>query len=304
MFMPPTVATEGSIARTNFWSVDLAVESGIRTRGIWQISYTVERPDRQLEEVPVYWPFPANDTGGPKSRSMLGGLIEVEQTSAGETYNYWMIHSHTVRWTNPEGRIFVSLTNTSDKTADVSGMKIEIASVPGVELVSRDARRMIGPGKTVQLELVRVYFSDVPQDLDGAMTVPFRFVDMPIALNSDGSIREISLFEDSFELTREPSTYTSEISLTPVHTSKAFLRGADGSPLHRSDISYGEYHTTEYFDPIDLHFRIEIEGEPLVPNEPLHWATPADASQVYDYGTLQRVFPDGAPTTVAVLETS
>lgn len=302
MFMPPAVATQGSITRTNFWSMDLAMESGVRTRGIWQVSYTVERPEQQLEEIPVFWPFPANDTGAPKTRSRLGGLIEVEQTAAGETYNYWMIHSHTVRWTNPEGRIIVSLTNTSDKTADVSNMKIETADVPGVELASRNAGRTVGPGKTLQFELFRVRFSDVPQDLDGAFTVPFRFVDMPIALNPDGSIREISLYEDSFELIRKPSTYTSEMSLTPVHKAKAFLKGSDGQPHYRSDITYGQYHTTEYFDPIDLHFPIEIDGEPLVANEPLQWATPADKSATYDYGTLQRGFPGGAPATVVVLE--
>lgn len=302
MFMPPAAATEGSIARTDFWSVDLAVESGVHTRGIWEISYTVERPEQQLEEVPVYWPFPANDTGAPKNRSVLGGLVEIEQTSAGDTYDYWMLHSHTVRWTNPEGRIVVSLTNTGDKTADVSGMKIELATVPGVELASSNAGRSVGPRKTVQFELAHVCFSEVPQDLDGAMTVPFRFVDMPIALNSDGSIREISLYEDGFELIREPSTYSSEMTLTPVHKAKAFINGSDGSPHYLSDISYGDYHTTEYFDPIDLHFPIDIEGEPLVPNEPLHWSTPADKSKTYNYGSPQHGFPDGAPATVVVLE--
>jgi hypothetical protein len=302
MFMPPQAATEGSALRTDFWSVDLAMEGGVRTRGIWEINYAVQRPEQQLEEVPVYWPFPANDTGAPKNRSVLGGLVEIEQTSAGDTYNYWMLHSHTVRWTHPEGRIIVSLTNTSDKTADVSGMKIEVAGVSGVEPVSTNAGRGIGPGKTVQFELVHVHFSEVPQDLDGAMTVPFRFVDMPMALNADGSIREISLYEDSFELIREPGTYTSEMTVTAVHTSKAVIKGADGHPHYRSDISYNEYHTTEYFEPIDLHFQINIEGSPLVPNEPMYWATPADNSQTYDYGSPQHGFPDGTPSTVVALD--
>ncbi|MGC9312338.1 MAG: hypothetical protein ACP5IA_06560 [Sediminispirochaetaceae bacterium] len=296
-FMPPDMAAEHSTAETKFWSGDVTMEEGVRQEGLWEIHYELEVPELQLQEVPIFIPYPVR-SAAPQSNTILGGLVTVEKTSSGKQMQYWMVHMYTVRWMYPQARVIAHLKNNSDKTVDTSRMRIEVEDVSGVKLMSRGIGSSVGPRNTVEVELFSIDFNELSEELDGSMPVNFRFVDMPMALNPDGTIREISLYEDSLQLTRTPHTYISDMTLTAVHVAKAMFE-EDTVAHYRTNVSLGQYHTTEYFEPAPIHFQIDLTGDPLVVNEPILW----DEDKVpngspYDFGRPERIFVDGMPSTV------
>lgn len=296
-FMPPDMAAEHSTAETKFWSGNVTMEEGVRQEGLWEIRYELEVPDIQLQEVPIYIPYPVRSTA-PQSNTILGGLVTVEKTSSGKQMQYWMVHMYTVRWMYPQARIIAYLKNNSDKTVDTSRMRIEVENVSGVKLMSRGIGSTVGPRNTAKVDLFTIDFNELSEKLDGSMPVNFRFVDMPMALNPNGTIREISLYEDVFQLTRTPYTYTSDITLTAVHVAKANFK-EDAVAHYRTNVSLGQYHTTEYFEPAPVHFNVDLTGDPLVSKEPTLW----DEDKVpngspYDFGKPERTFVGGIPDTV------
>ena len=300
-FMPPDLVTQGSVARTEVYTVDLSIEPGPHVKGIWKIAYELDVPARQLQENAVYFPYPANRRGNQGSQSLLGGLLTVESSSTGQTYKYWIVHTNTVQWLDAEARLRCSITNTSDKSARLDRSSVEISSVPGVRIGER-LPSSVGPGKTVSFELARIDLSQLKTPANEATPIQFRFVDLPLSLNQDGSVREISFYEENLEILRSPFVYTSEMTLTPVHTAGAMINGQDGKAHYLAKSTQDTHWSSVTFDPIDLHFGIEIEGRPLVRAEPHLWQTRQNNAVPYNFGTPQRGFAPEPNEKIVLLE--
>lgn len=292
---------KGSVAETDVWTVEADVQPDVRTRGIWQFSYTIEVPEEQLQEIPIYLPCPANNRGNQGTQSFLGGVLTVESSSNAQPYQYWIVHTNTLRWIDALGTVRCSMTNTSDKTADLRNATLELASIPGVGR-GDGLPSSIGPGKTVTFEVARLDLSQVSTPEGEPTEVPFRFVDLPISLNPDGSIREISLQEDHFVLTRTSYTYTSGMTLTPVHTSGAIINGSDGTAHYMSGQTQDTHWSSVTLDPIDTHFPIDITGAPLVGPEPYLWKSRENNAILYDFGNPERHFEPAPNERIVVLE--
>lgn len=300
-FLAPEIAQQGSLVETDVWTVDAEAPLDAGNRGIWQFSYTAQVPEEQLQEIPIYLPYPASNRGNQGSQSLLGGILTVESSSNAQTYQYWIVHTNTVRWIDAAGSVRCSITNTSDKTADLRNATLEIASVPGVGR-GDGLPSSVGPGKTVTFELARIDLSQVSTP-DGEPTeVPFRFVDLPISLNPDGSIREISLYEDHFVLTRTSFTYTSGMTLTPVHASGAHINGGDGTAHYISGQTQDTHWSSVTLDPIDTHFPVDIKGAPLVGPEPRLWESRENNAILYDFGNPERQFEPDPNKRIVLLE--
>ncbi|MFP4374027.1 MAG: hypothetical protein ACLFPO_06840 [Spirochaetaceae bacterium] len=296
-YMPPSLVAEHSTAVTQYWTAEISIQEGARSEGLWEIRYELEVPEVQLQEIPIYLPFPGKSTS-PQSNSLLGGLVTVESSGGSQQMEYWMVHMYTLRWMYPQAKIIAYLKNTSDKTVDTSNMRIEAESVAGVTLKAGSIGSWVGPHDTVRVELFDVNFNELSQELTGSMPVKFRFVDMPVDLNPNGSIRETYLYQESFQLTRTPHTYSSDITLTAVHVAKAHFK-QDAVAHYRTDISRNAHFTTEYFEPAPLHFKIDLSGPPLVSNEPALWDEDKVPNALpYDFGRPERVFADGMPAEV------
>ena len=288
-FLAPGIVQKGSLAETKAWTVDAEIQADVRSRGIWQIRYTIELPAQQLQEIPIYLPYPANNRGNQGSQSLLDGLLTVETSSSGQTYKYWIVHTNTLRWIEASGSVLCSITNTSNKTANLSKTTLEIASIAGIDRGDR-LPASIGPGKTVTFKLARIDLSQLSTSEGEPTPVVFRFVDLPISLNPDGSVREISLYEDQFEITRTLFTYTSGMTLTPVHTSGAIIRGQDGTAHYISGKTEDTHWSSITLDPLELHFPIEITGTPLAGPEPQLWRSRDNNAVLYNFGTPERTF--------------
>lgn len=283
-YPPPAWISSHSIIKTDFWSVQLQKEELQKNIGIWEINYTLNVPEKQQEELPVYFPFKAGD-------------------SWADPDHYWMVHTNIIRRIADEAGVTISMKNTSDKSVSLEKMKIEIAPEARHYLTAGTGKGRPGtvnPGATVSFTLAAVAMDALNDAVLDTIPVTFRLIDIPVAVHNDGTLKEVTYHEDSFTIRRTAYAYESTITYGSIQKNTLIIPGEDGTAhmLDKDKTQYGTHYTTEFFTPVELTFKTTLDGPPAAAPNPVLWIMRPDPSQPHDFGQPEGSFSGGVPDTV------